>query len=470
MKKTSLRTQLSAGFMIIVLFAIALISLLSNVLIARQFSAYVAAQQKEFAESIAAGLSYPYDTETGQWNAEYIHGVGMYAMEDGYFIKVYDAAGRTVFDVENHDMAVCSSIREEVQQKMQHLGSKSGSFLKRQYPLMREGKQIGSAEISYYYPYFYNENAFRFFEALNRILLGVGVLSMAGAALSAFFLARRIAAPVRETAEAARQISAGNYAVRLEKKSGSAELCALTEAIDQMAETLEQQDALRRRLTTDIAHELRTPLSSLSAYLEAMEEGVWEATPERLRSCREELRRFTDLVGDLQKLSRAESENLQLHLQQVDLKELAETGAAAVSANLKAAGLTLRVEAEQASVCADRNRLQQVLQNLLSNAVKYSESGGEIVIRTGETEDTAFFSVTDQGIGIAEQDLPWIFERFYRTDASRSRKTGGTGVGLTISRAIVRAHHGEITAESRPGKGSCFTVKLPKQSPETIME
>lgn len=463
MKKTTLRTQLSAGFLLISLATVAAVSLLANLFITKQFSAYVAAQQKAFADSLASGLSYPYDPAADRWNEEYIHGVGMYAMADGYFIRVYDDAGSLVWDAESHDMAACSAIRAEMQTKMTQMGQAgNGSFLTAEYPLLLDGQKIGTAEISYYSPYFYNENAFRFVDALNGILLWVGLVSLVGAAAAAFFFARRISRPLARAADAARQISAGNYAVRIGSSAAAQELFELSAAVDQMAAILEQQEMLRRRLTTDVAHELRTPLASVSAHLEAMEEGVWEPTPERLKSCREEIARLAELVSDLQKLSQTEAESLKLEKEPVDLAELACAAKSAFAAQLAEAKLRCRVESAPCRVESDRKRIRQVMANLLSNAIKYSEPGGEIVLRVGEASDTAFFSVTDQGIGIAPEDQSWIFERFYRTDASRSRKTGGTGVGLTISRAIVRAHGGEISVQSTPGEGSCFTVRLPK--------
>ncbi len=465
MKQWKLRTQLSAGFLLIALATVAAVSLLANLLIARQFSAYVSAQQKSFADRIAAGLSYPYDAASGRWNAEYIHGVGMYAMADGYFIRVYGADGALVWDAESHDMAACSAIRTEMQAEMARLGrTGEGGFLTAEYPLAQDGQAVGRAEISYYSPYYYNENAFRFVDALNRILLWVGLAALAGAAVAGWFFARRIGRPVSCTAEAARQISAGNYAVRVGAAGPAWELAELSAAVDQMAAILEQQERLRRRLTTDVAHELRTPLATVSAHLEAMEEGVWEPTPERLGGCREEIVRLTGLVSDLQRLSQTEAESLRLEKEPVALAALARSVCGGFAAQLREAGLACRVEGQAATVQADPGRLRQVMTNLVSNAVKYSEPGGEVVVRVGETADTAFFSVTDTGIGIPPEDQTWIFERFYRTDASRSRKTGGTGVGLTISRAIVRAHGGEIAVRSEPGRGSCFTVTLPRET------
>lgn len=435
-----------------------------NLLIARQFSAYVAAQQKSFADRIAAGLSYPYDAASDSWNTEYIHGVGMYAMSDGYFVRVYAASGALVWDAESHDMAACSAIRAQMQAEMAKLGKTGeGSFLTADYPLARDGKTIGRAEISYYSPYYYNENAFRFVDALNRILLWVGLAALAGAAVAGWFFARRIVQPVSRTAEAARQISAGNYAVRVGSAGSARELAELSAAVDQTAAILEQQEMLRRRLTTDVAHELRTPLATVSAHLEAMEEGVWEPTQERLGSCREEIMRLTELVSDLQQLSQTEADSLRLEKEPVDLAVLAHAVCGAFAVQLRQAGLSCRVEGEPASAQADPKRLRQVMTNLISNAVKYSEPGGEVVVRTGKTAEAVFFSVADTGIGIAPADQAWIFERFYRTDASRSRRSGGTGVGLTISRAIVRAHGGDITVRSEPGRGSCFTVTLPRQ-------
>uniref|UniRef100_UPI0034A13A35 sensor histidine kinase n=2 Tax=Lachnospirales TaxID=3085636 RepID=UPI0034A13A35 len=241
------------------------------------------------------------------------------------------------------------------------------------------------------------------------------------------------------------------------------ELTELSNAVNHMAECLETQEAIRRRLTSDVAHELRTPIANVSSHLEAIIEGVWEPTTERLQSCYDELGRISDIISDLEKLRQIEDENMILEKEPVDLLELSQTVQYAFEQELDKKQLKCKVSGESAVVSGDQKRLHQVIFNLVSNAIKYSTEGGCININVRNETDTATLIIKDQGIGISEKDLPLIFERFYRTDRSRNRKMGGAGIGLTIAKAVVLAHNGKITVESKEGYGSRFVITVPKR-------
>ncbi|WP_313293201.1 sensor histidine kinase, partial [Faecalispora jeddahensis] len=284
------------------------------------------------------------------------------------------------------------------------------------------------------------------------------------AVVAGTLLARRIARPISKTAYIATQISEGNYGIRFESTPNTRELEEMVTAINHLAQALSEQESLRKRLTSDVAHELRTPLSAVSSHLEAMIEGIWEATPERLQSCQEEIKRLGSLVADLQRLANIEDGNLKLSKTRVDLQEIAQTAVRNLESEGMKKQISLSVSGSPAYADADRERIIQVAMNLLSNALRYTPQNGHIEVETLETEAESILRVKDNGIGIPEQELPYIFERFYRTDKSRNRKTGGTGIGLTIAKSIVESHGGKITVESTVGEGSSFTVLLPKRT------
>ena len=282
-------------------------------------------------------------------------------------------------------------------------------------------------------------------------------------------LAKRISVPLTKAKETAEKIAEGNYQIRYgaDKTNAAAlELAQLGQAIDHMAENLEKQEDVRRQLTSDVAgnaaHELRTPVANVSSQLEAMIEEVWEPTKERLQSCYDELGRISGIISDLEKLRQIEASNMVLEKEPVDLLELAQAVKTAFEPELAKKKLTCMVTGESAIISGDQKRLHQVIFNLVSNAVKYSTESGQILIDIHNLGKNVQLTVKDQGIGIAKEDIPLIFERFYRTDRSRNRKTGGAGIGLTIVKAIVLAHGGNISVESVKGCGSCFTVVLPK--------
>lgn len=210
---------------------------------------------------------------------------------------------------------------------------------------------------------------------------------------------------------------------------------------------LEQQEDLRKRLTSDVAHELRTPLAAISANLEAFVDGALEPTPERLNNCYHEMQRLSNLVADMERLAKTENEILNLNKQPLDLLEVARSVFEAV-------------DGEPVTVSADRARIVQVLTNLCSNSKKYGGSSVTVTVR--EKGKYGEIIVADHGEGISPEDLPHIFERFYRADKSRNRSKGGAGIGLAIVKSIIDAHGGTIRAESVIGAGSQFTVRLKK--------
>ena len=461
--KRKISTQLAAGFAFIVLITVAVISITANGLISHQFEQYVAQQRKMSSEQLAQSLSFQYHAEDGTWNVDYIHGLGMYALKDGYLIRLSDAEGQVIWDAENHDMTLCHQIMQDVRTRMsQHRPDLDGNFTTYRYDLKQNDEVIGYLDVSYYSPYYLNESDFRFLDSLNRILLVVGICAAVAAAAAGAVLAKSLSVPLLKVTEMTRKISEGDYGMRLENGNRQTqELVELSRAVNHMAESLERQETLRRRLTSDVAHELRTPVANVSLNLEMMLDEVWEPTKDRLQSCYEELGRISGIISDLEKLRQMEAENMNLELEPVNLLELAQAVETAFEPDLKKKKLTCEVSGEAAAVMGDQRRLHQVIFNLVSNAVKYSTEGGSIQIRVKQEKHKAVLIVEDQGIGMAEEELPLIFERFYRTDLSRSRKTGGAGIGLAIVKAIVQAHQGTVTVTSKVGCGSRFTVTLP---------
>ncbi|OJU09464.1 MAG: two-component sensor histidine kinase [Clostridiales bacterium 43-6] len=462
--RRGLRTHLTVTISLFALVIISAISLLANLSVHIGFEKYVKQQQKARSQDIVDNLSRQYNSMTGKWETGYIHGVGMYALYEGYIIKISDAKGGVVWDAENHDMSLCRQIMDKITQRMQDKRPYlQGGMITHHYKLEQNGQTIGQVAIRSYGPYFLNENDFVFLNTLNVFLFVIGILSISASVIIGGILAKRISRPIIKTAHIATQISQGNYEARFDGKVRIRELNELAAATNHMAESLETQESLRKRLTTDVAHELRTPLTAISSHLEAMIEGVWQPTAERLQSCYEEIGRISGLVADLEKLSEIEDEDWILQKVPFDLLELAHV----VSRNLESEGIKkgIRIDVDGTStvITADRDRMSQVITNLLSNAIKYTPEKGSVTITVEDGSETGVLTVTDNGIGIPEDQLPYIFERFYRTDSSRSRKTGGAGIGLAIVKSIVNAHNGTIEVVSDAHQGSSFIVTLPKE-------
>ena len=278
----------------------------------------------------------------------------------------------------------------------------------------------------------------------------------------AYFVSGRALRPLRTFVAQVEKVQPNNLADMKITEEVLPEFRQFSDSFNQMLERLDEGFTAQRQFTGNAAHELRTPVANVSSQLEAIIEEVWEPTKERLQSCYDELGRISGIISDLEKLRQIEASNMVLEKEPVDLLELAQAVKTAFEPELAKKKLTCMVTGESAIISGDQKRLHQVIFNLVSNAVKYSTESGQILIDIHNLGKNVQLTVKDQGIGIAKEDIPLIFERFYRTDRSRNRKTGGAGIGLTIVKAIVLAHGGNISVESVKGCGSCFTVVLPK--------
>lgn len=456
-----LRTQLSLAFVLIVLITVSIISFLSNVLIGRQFEAYILAGQEAKIQSIVDNLGIQYNSVTNKWNIDSIHTLGMYSLYDGYIIKVSDINGASVWDAENHDMATCQNVMKEITNRMKEHGA-TGDFVSHKFTITQNSKDVGSVYIEYFGPYFLSEGDFMFLDSLNLMLMVVGVFSLFISFIMAFLLAKRISHPIAKTSEIAKQIASGNYDIQFEEQTKTQELDNLVTSINFLANALSKQEKLRKQLTADVAHELRTPLTTLGSHLEAMIEKVWEPTTQRLKSCHEEILRLGKIVMDLESLERFESSNLKLNKTPIDLLELARSLCVTFDGELSNKNLKLEIDGTASIVSIDKDRISGVISNLLSNAVKYTPDGGQIRVLVKDSPEESMFVIEDNGIGIPENELPFIFERFYRADKSRNRKTGGAGIGLAIVKSVVTAHGGSITAKNCTQGGCAIEIRLPK--------
>ncbi len=301
-----------------------------------------------------------------------------------------------------------------------------------------------------------------FLASINRALLLAAVVAGVAAVLLTVGISRRVLKPVEILTAAARRMEKGDLSQRVEVQSND-EIGELARAFNAMADGLARLEELRRNMVSDVAHELRTPLSNIRGYLEAVRDGVMEPTPEIIDSLYEEAMLLNRLVDDLQELALAEAGQLRLERRPVAPADLVNKALEAVRAQAAARHVTLKADMphDLPLVDVDPQRIGQVLGNLLRNALTHTPPGGEIVIAARANGSELEISVRDTGEGIPAEHLPYIFERFYRADRSRSRATGGTGLGLAIAKQLVEAHGGRIGVQSQVGQGTTFTFTLP---------
>ncbi|MBL8057147.1 MAG: HAMP domain-containing protein [Anaerolineales bacterium] len=294
-------------------------------------------------------------------------------------------------------------------------------------------------------------------------MLLLGALGATAVALGlGLVLAQALTRPLQALAAASRAMAAGDLRQQVPVRTRD-ELGDLASAFNQMSADLSRANELRRQMTADIAHDLRTPLTVLAGYFESMQDGTLAPTPERLGLMEQEVQQLRRLVDDLRTLTLADAGELTLQRDQVPPAELLKGVAARYAHQAEQKGLRLAASTAPGTpdLEADPERLVQVLGNLVTNALRYTPEGGQVTLSAGPAEGAVVLRVADTGVGIPPEDLPHIFDRFYRADKSRQQSEGESGLGLAIARSLVLAHGGTLTVESQVGQGTCFTLTLP---------
>ncbi len=300
----------------------------------------------------------------------------------------------------------------------------------------------------------------RAFADASMISLSVGLLVALAASLGiSWYLTQRIGQPVERLTEAARRLSDGDYDARVVVAGGGPELSTLGESFNTMADRLGDVENTRRRLLSDLAHEMRTPVATLNAHLEGIADGVLEWDDNTQAVIEQQAQRLTRLTRDLDEVSRAEEGRIELQLGVQPLTDLVDPAIRQARHAFDAKGVTLTARVDPVPVHADPQRIAQILGNLLTNALRHTPTGGQVTVTSTSTPDAVTIAIADTGQGMTREQLDHIFERFYRGDAAREADKGGSGIGLTIARALAEAHGGSLTATS-PGEGSGATLRL----------
>jgi signal transduction histidine kinase len=432
----TLGLRLALAFLTVALVAVALLAGLTAAFAAADVSNLASQQRGELAKAIVALAGGAWD-RNNTWPSANLSPVRDLAVSTGAAVQIRDQTGQIVtasrgFDTTN--------------------GSQSS------LPIVVSGQRVGTALVRSTGSGF-NAADRSLKTALLRAIAGAAGLAALLALLTGLAVARRITRPVIRLIAATRAMAAGDRAARVGEIHAAGELRELAAAFDQMAGTLDRQEQIRRDLVADVAHELRTPIAILQAGHEALLDGVAEPTPAELGSLRDEVLRLARMVGDLQTLAAADAASLNLSRSPSDLGELAAAAADSLARRFEAAGITLDRDLAASPVLADAHWLHQVITNLLTNALKFTPAGGRVTISTERTGADAILRVTDTGAGIPAEDLPRIFDRFFR--GQQAAQISGSGIGLTVAAELAQAHGGRLTAASEPGHGTQMTLSVP---------
>jgi signal transduction histidine kinase len=439
---STLGLRLALAFLSVALAAVALLAGLTAALAAADVSALSSQQRAELTSAIAAAAAAVWD-RGDSWASADLSPVLDLAARTGAEVQIRDQAGRVV--IASSGFAAQATAPE------------------RSAAVMPSSERVGQAVVR-----FTNSGLASADHALQTDLLqaifGAAGLAAVLALLTGLAMARRITRPVERIIAVTRAMGRGERTARVGDVSAPGELRELATAFDQMADTRDRQDQLRRDLVADVAHELRTPVAVLQAGHEALLDGITEPTPDQLASLRDEVLRLARMVGDLQTLAAADAAALHLTRRPCDLASLGAAAADSLAGQFEAAGITLERRLTPAGIDADPRWLHQVITNLLTNALKFTAAGGHVTIEAGLSGADAVLTVTDTGAGIPADELPRIFDRFWR--GRQAAQFSGSGIGLAVAAELAQAHDGQLTARSEPGQGTEMTLTLPRaQSP-----
>lgn len=442
--------------------------MLINISIRKGFEDYASEKQKQlvmdFKDRIETSL-----TKTSIFDLDEIEQIGISAIEKGLILSIFDASDRQIWSAMEHNSGLCESMMSNITKTMyNHDSNWEGNYTEDVFQLTACSGEVLTVKAGYLGPFYFNNDEIYYITTINRILIIVASLAMLLALFLGILISRGITRPIHAVIYQLSHIQNPGHLLNKEKVYHTYELQELYDTTRSLEKRIHQQEQLRKQLTQDMAHELKTPLTSIQGQLEAMLDGIFPLTLERIQSTYEEIIRIKSLIQEVENLSSIENENakLQLNIFQFEtlLHELTELFEVALQTEQMHIDVIQESHFNKDSYHhfqGDRDRLKQVFINLISNSIKYAGKGKTITILLDNTLSGDYLiHVKDNGQGIAEKDIPYIFERFYQSDPSRSGHKG-IGIGLTLAKALIALHGGSIRYYSNDPSGADFEITLP---------
>lgn len=469
--KLNLDKKLIILLVSVILLIIVSIAIAINIVFKEKFNIYISKNNEREIEILATSIEDEY--KKNEWNLTGINQIGINAISNGRYIKIYDYKDNLIWSALESNKDLCHTMMNKIENNMEsvypnknkyteHKPDSNSNLKNKTLDLKDEnGEYIGYVDIEYYGSLYYMDEDVDFLNQINKVIMKIAFITTMITVVIAVIISNNVSKPIEVVADMANSIGKGGYTSRIDYDSNIIEIDNLIKSINNLAFKLEEQEKLRKRLTTDISHELRTPLTSIQTHLEALIDGIWEPSTERLNSVNEEVIRLTSLVNQLKNLAKFDSEKSKLSLSEVNLENLIKNIVYNNQGKALEKNINIKFELEKIITYLDREKISQLIVNLLSNAIRYTNNNGNIYLNLYKKDDYIKIHVKDDGIGIPKDSLNYIFERFYRVDESRSKNTGGIGVGLTIVKSIVDLHNGKIEVKSEVNKGSEFIVTLP---------
>lgn len=450
----TLRTRILFYLLLVSLSGIVLVSFAIQVGFETSFKDYLNENRLKKINLVEEEIKQEYQKSGNYANDRIVNLMHEQAMTENLFYRILDSEGK----VKSESTSLIKMMKD-----MAPNLALDGKMNSSSYELSIDKKKIGSVQV--FYPVGLIDEEFTFLQTIQQYIFIIVAVTIILSFLFSMLFSKKLASGFNRFAHALKELQNHNLSVRIPEEAMTDEMKSLGHAINNLAESLAREELLRKQFTGDLAHELRTPLATLRSQIEAFKDGIWEPTPKRLQQSHDELMRLVRLVNELEKLLAAENPQIRLQKTELEAGKVLSSIEDQFRPSFQEKGVHLHIlHPEQKHwFNADPDRLTQILTNIINNAFKYTPKGKKITISVIEKEEKVGFQVKDEGIGISPEDLPHIFERFYRGDKSRDRKTGGIGIGLSIVKALVEAHHGEIEIESNIDEGTNLKVYFPKK-------
>ena len=454
-------TKMAISFALTAVMTAAIFVMVLAVVWESQFKAYTRSNMQSLAQSAADTLAIGYDA-AGAWTPEVIANASSISVSSpDVSLQVLDEDGNVLYDdsvdASHHGDSGVNTGTTAVPTASESVVTANVVDAK--------GKTVGTVRLwAFGSDALLTSSDAKFRESSYSAIAAAAAIAVVLAVIIGYFVSRSLTKPIQRITRTASQIRNGDLTARTGVR-GTDEIGQLGETFDDMATSLEKDLKLEHRLTSDVAHELRTPLMAILATVEAMQDGVLPADDEHLETLASETRRLSRLVDAMLKLSRLENGTTELKIERTDVVYLVKSLVSSQHQLFHEKGLHLRFKDDTAhgecQADVDPDLIREAVVNLMSNAMRYTDEDGWVVVSVSSDHSDAIISVRDTGIGIAKEDIPQTFSRFWRSDVSRERVSGGLGVGLSITKEIVDRHNGTISVDSELGKGTTFTIRVP---------
>jgi signal transduction histidine kinase len=464
-KRVNFRQRVALSFAVVSLITTLLFVAVLSVVWNEQFRTYTRTTMDELATSVATSLARTYNLR-GYWNTSMLEAAASNLVDlDGVGIQILDAGGVPIYDSTVIATTSGLGLADDISLAP---GDDDAQTLSKPI-IANDGQTVGTVRVWVYgSDLLLTQRDMSFRDSSVRAMALVSLAAIVLSLVLGLLFSRKLTQPVRTISATAQRLKEGDLTARSNVR-GSDDVGRLGETFDEMAESIERDRELERRLTSDVAHELRTPLMSILATVEAMQDEVLPCDQEHLALVASETKRLSRLVDGMLRLSRLENGSVRFKMEPVDVVRLAGDIAASQRALLADMGLEMEFQnlmgADSLTAELDRDTMTQAITNILSNAMRYTPAPGTITVRVSQLGDEAAIAVSDTGIGIAEKDIDRVFGRFWRAEESRNRVAGGLGVGLALTKEIIDHHHGHIDVESQQGVGTTFTLRVPLRQP-----